>query len=86
MDQCSVLGADQGLCGWSRERIRACGRSWAALGASMGGLGPVSGPMWAVLAAIGAYVGGLGRGSGRKVAQTRAGAGSGQGSGPHRPA
>ena len=34
-----VLGADQGL----------CGRSWAALGASVGGPGSLSGRMWAVL-------------------------------------
>ena len=49
---CAVLGRSRGL----------CGQSWAALGASVGCLGPLSGPMWAVLAAIGAYVGSLGKG------------------------
>ena len=56
-----VLGRSRGL----------CGRSWVALGASAGGLGPLLGPMLAVLggswglcgrswAALGAYVGGPG--------------------------
>ena len=56
-----------------------CGRSWAALKASVGGLGQLLGPMWAVLggslglcwrswAVLGAYVGGLGSGSGPKLA------------------
>ena len=49
-----VLGRSCGLC-W---------RSWAALGASVGGLGPLLGLMLLVLAALG-----------RKVAQTRAGEG-----------
>ena len=90
----AVLGRSRGL--W----VQSC----AALGASEGGLGPLSGPMWSDLSCLGAYVGGLGplsgplravlardqgekwpfleregdqdRGSGRKVAQTRAGAGS----------
>ena len=35
-------------------------QSWAALGASEGGLGPLSGPMWSDLGCLGAYVGGLG--------------------------
>ena len=35
----AVLGHSWGLCGWS----------WAALGASAGGLGPLLGPLWAVL-------------------------------------
>ena len=56
-----VLGRSWGL----------CVRSWAALGAYVGGLGPLLEPMLAVLgrswglcwrswAALGAYVGGLG--------------------------
>ena len=64
-----VLGRSCGLC-W---------RSWAALGAYVGGLGALLGPMLAVLgrswdlcwrswAALGAYVGGLGSGSGPKLA------------------
>ena len=54
-----------------------CWRSWAALVAYVGGLGPLSGPMWVVLgryrglcgwswAAIGASVGGLGLQSGQR--------------------
>ena len=42
-------------------------------GASVGGLGQLSGPLWAVLGGLVTPVDGLGRGSGRKVAQTRAG-------------
>ena len=56
-----VLGRSYGLC-W---------RSWAALGAYVGGLGPLLEPKLAVLAALGASEGGLGTGSGRKAAQTR---------------
>ena len=37
-----------------------CWRSWAALGAYVGGPGPLLGPLFAILAALGAYVGGLG--------------------------
>ena len=36
------------------------GRSWAALGPYVGGLGPLLGPMLAVLVALGTYVGGPG--------------------------
>ena len=46
----AVLGGSQGLC-W---------RSWAALGASVGGLELLSGPMWEMLGCLGASVGGLG--------------------------
>ena len=35
-------------------------RSWAALGAHVGGLGPLLGPMLAILGPLGANVGGLG--------------------------
>ena len=42
-----VLGSSQGL----------CGRSWAALRAYVGGPGPLSGPLWAVLGRLGAFVG-----------------------------
>ena len=45
-----VLGRSQGL----------CGRSWAALRASVGGPGPLSGPLWAVLGRLGAFGGGPG--------------------------
>ena len=45
-----VLGSSQGL----------CGRSWAALSAYVGGPGPLSGPLWAVLGRLGAFVGGPG--------------------------
>ena len=45
-----VLGRSCGLC-W---------RSWAALGAYVGGLGPLLGPVLAVLAALGSSVGGPG--------------------------
>ena len=45
-----VLGSSQGL----------CGRSWAALRAYVGGPGPLSGPLWAVLGRPGAFVGGPG--------------------------
>ena len=37
-----------------------CWRSWSALGAYVGRLGPLVGPIWAVLGGLGAYVGGLG--------------------------
>ena len=37
-----------------------CGRSWAALGACVGGLGRSRGLCWRSCAALGAYVGGLG--------------------------
>ena len=51
--------------------LKPCGRSWAVLKACFGGLGPLSGPMWAVLGrsrgvcgrsgdALGSPVGGLG--------------------------
>ena len=66
-----VLGRFRGLCGWS----------WSGLGASVGGLGPLSGPMWAVLGCLGASVGSLGKGSGRQVAQIREGKRSGKRSG-----
>ena len=36
-----------------------CGWSWAVLVASVRGLGPLLGPMLAVLRGLGAYVGGL---------------------------
>ena len=49
-------------------------RSWAALEASVGGLGLSWGLCGWSWAALGATVGGLGGGSGRKVAQARAGA------------
>ena len=45
-----VLGSSQGL----------CGGSWAALRAYVGGPGPLSGPLWAVLGRLGAFVGGPG--------------------------
>ena len=45
-----VLGRFRGLCGWS----------WNGLGASVGGLGPLSGPMWPVLGFLNGYVGGPG--------------------------
>ena len=45
-----VLGSSQGL----------CGRSWAALSTYVGGPGPLSGPLWAVLGRLGAFVGGPG--------------------------
>ena len=45
-----VLGSSQGL----------CGRSWAALRAYVGGPGPLSGPLLAVLGRLGAFVGGPG--------------------------
>ena len=130
--------------GRSRSSRGLCWRSWTALGAYVGGLGPLLGPMLAVLgrswglcwrpwAALKAYVGGLGsrsrpmwavlgadqglswrswpvlgpkwsvlegdqaekwlwperesdldRRSGRKVVQTRAGAGSARGRAPRR--
>ena len=44
-----------------------CWRSWAALGAYVGGLGSGSGPKLAVLACLGAKVVGLGSGSGPKL-------------------
>ena len=46
----AVLGRPWGL----------CQRSWAALGISVGGLGPLFVLLWAVLAALEIYVGGLG--------------------------
>ena len=61
-----VLGRSSGLCGWS----------WAALGASAGGLGSLSGPQEEVSAALGSSGGAPGEGSSPKVAHTRAGAGS----------
>ena len=45
-----VLGRSKGLCGWS----------WAAPRASVGGPGPLSGPLWAVLGRLGVFVGGPG--------------------------
>ena len=45
-----VLGRSQGL----------CGRSWAALRASVGGPGPLSGPLWAILGRLGIFVDGPG--------------------------
>ena len=51
------------------------------LTASVGGLGLLLGPLWAVLIALGAFLGGLGKASGRKVAISRAGTRSGKGSG-----
>ena len=45
-----VLGSSQGL----------CGGSWAALRAYVGGPGPRSGPLWAVMGRLGAFVGGPG--------------------------
>ena len=47
----AVLGRSWGLC-W---------RSGAALGVYVGGLGPLLGPMLAVLGPLGTYVGGLGQ-------------------------
>ena len=44
------MGLFQGLCGWSR----------AAFTASVGGPGPLSGPVWAVLGRLGAFMGGPG--------------------------
>ena len=44
------LGCSKGL----------CGRSWAAPRAAVGGPGPFSGPLWAVLGRLGAFVGGHG--------------------------
>ena len=37
-----------------------CGQSWAALRASVGGPGPLSEPLWAVLGRLGAFVDGAG--------------------------
>ena len=65
--------------GRSRSSRGLCWRSWTALGAYVGGLGPRLGPMLVVLgrpwglccrfwAALSAYVGGLGSGSGPKLA------------------
>ena len=65
--------------GRTRSSRGLCWRSWAALGAYVGGLGPLLGPMLVVLgrswglcwrswAALRAYVGGLGSGSGPKLA------------------
>ena len=51
-------------------------RSWAALWASVDGLGQLSELMWLVLSSFGVSVRGLGRGSGRKVVLSQAGAGS----------
>ena len=45
-----VLGRSQGI----------CGRSWAALRASVGDPGRLSGPLWAVLVLLRAFVGGPG--------------------------
>ena len=58
------------LCGWSWllsgpllavlcHSWSLCWRSWPTLGTSVGGLGLLLGPAWAVLAALGAFVGGL---------------------------
>ena len=58
------------LCGWSWQLSgpllavvchswSLCWRSWPTLGTSVGGLGLLLGPAWAVLAALGAFVGGL---------------------------
>jgi len=74
--QAAVLGCSQGRCerswgvlrplrtilGRSRALRR---RSWAALGTYVDGLGPLSGPMWALFEHLGASAGGLGRGSSR---------------------
>ena len=69
-----VLGRSCGLC-W---------RSWAALGAYVGGLGPLLGPLLAVLGRLGpkSGPGPSGKaiwqaGRGRKVTQTQAGKRSG---------
>ena len=64
--------------GRSRSSRGLCWRSWTALGAYVGGLGPRLGPMlvvlgrswglcWRFWAALRAYVGGLGSGSGPKL-------------------
>ena len=45
-----VLGRSKGLCGWS----------WAAPRASVGGRGPLSGPLWVLLGRLGVFVGGPG--------------------------
>ena len=45
-----VLGCSQVL----------CGPPWAALRASVGAPGPLSGPLWAVLGRLGVFVGGSG--------------------------
>ena len=51
------------LCGWSwplsGPLLAVLCRSWPTLGTSVGGLGLLLGPAWAVLAALGAFVGGL---------------------------
>ena len=65
----TVLGCSQGL----------CGRSWAALRASVGDLGLLSGPLWAVLGRCQGLCGRSWGGIKPKVAQTRAGRGSGKG-------
>ena len=60
-------------------KAKICARSWVALGAYVGGLGPLLGPMLAVLgrswalccgsrATLGAHVGGLGPLLGPKLA------------------
>ena len=38
----------------SHEVLGLCGWSWLVLGASVGGFGSLSGPLWVVLAALGA--------------------------------
>ena len=56
----TVWGRSRGLCGRSWATLGLCGRSSAALGASVSGLGPLSGPLWAVLGYLSGYAGGLG--------------------------
>ena len=72
--RCEVEGSLWVVSGRSRG---LCGRSWAALGAYVGGLGRLLGLMlatlgrcwglcWRFWAALGAFVGGLGSSSGQK--------------------
>ena len=70
--QRAVLGCSWGL----------SGRPWAALGASVGGPGLLLGPLWAVLARLRSLLGPVPPVLGRKVALSRAGAGSQTQAGP----
>ena len=51
---------DGPLCAVLRRSWGLCGRSWVALGAYVGGLGPLLGPMLAVLGRSWPSAGGLG--------------------------